>query len=242
MAQRVIALALSFIICCAFVSCSNMDNSNLNTSNNKNNVDNSEGVIELENLENALYDKVKSEILKWDEEDIYAISFFIESNGAYEYNGFENVSMWAISYNTEDDCDGADELDEERWNYAFWRQNETMIIDIDTPNKYTDALFDWYAEQGITNIGEENEDEMYDEHFAYIGKGPAGHYELLQLASGIAKRLQDDGTIKEHFGKELPIIIHGLEYAWFDIEATEKANPNGQADTFLKAMKELGFC
>lgn len=242
MAKRVIALVLSFVFCCTFVSCSNMDKSNVNTSNNKTNVDNSEEAIEVENLENALYDKVKSEVLKWDEEDIYAISFFVESNGAYEYNGFENVSMWAISYNTEDDCDGADELDEERWNYAFWRQNETMIIDIFTPNKYTDALFDWYAEQGITNIGEENEDEMYDEHFAYIGKGPAGHYELLQLASGIAKRLQEDGTIKEHFGKELPIIIHGLEYAWFDIEATENANPNGQADTFLKAMKELGFC
>ena len=27
-----------------------------------------------------------------------------------------------------------------------------------------------------------------------------------------------------------------------DLEATEKANPNGQADTFFKAMKELGFC
>ena len=217
-----------------------MDKSSLYTS--KNNVDNSEEVIKVENFENALYDKVKSEILKWDEENIYAISFFVESNGAYEYNGFENVSMWAISYNTEDDCDGADELDEERWNYAFWRQNETMIIDVDTPNKYTDALFNWYAEQGITNIGEENENEMYDENFAYIGKGPAGHYELLQLASGVAKRLQEDGTIKEHFGKELPIIIHGLEYAWFDIEATEKANPNGQAETFIKAMKELGFC
>lgn len=242
MAKRIVAIALSFVFCCTFVSCSNMDESNINTSDDKTNVNNSEEVIAVENFENALYDKVKSEILKWDEEDIYAISFFVESNGAYEYNGFKNVSMWAISYNTEDDCDGADELDEERWNYAFWRQNETMIIDVHTPNKYTDALFDWYAEKGITNIGEENEDEMYDENFAYIGKGPVGHYELLQLASGIAKRLQEDGTIKEHFGKELPIIIHGLEYAWFDIEATEKANPNGQADTFLKAMKELGFC
>ncbi len=196
----------------------------------------------MENLENALYDKVKSEILKWNEEDIYAISFFVESNECYEYNGFENVSMWAISYNTEDDCDGADELDEERWNYAFWRQNITMIIDVDTPNKYPDALFDWYAEQGVTKIGEENEDDVYDENIAYIGKGPVGHYELLQIASGVAKRLQEDGTIKERFGKELPIIIHGLEYAWFDLEATEKANPNGQADTFFKAMEELGFC
>lgn len=237
MAKRIIAISLSFIICCAFVSCGNMDKSNA-----QKNIDNFKEVIKVENFENALYDKVKSEILKWDEEDIYAISFFVESNEAYEYNGFENVTMWAISYNTEDDCDGADELDEERWNFAFWRQNVTMIIDVDTPNKYTDALFDWYAEQGVTNIGEENEDEMYDEHMYYIGKGPAGHYELLQLASGVAKRLQEDGTIKEHFGKDLPIIVHGLEYAWYDIEATQKANPNGQADTFIKAMKELGFC
>mgnify|MGYP006394511813 CR=1 FL=1 len=83
---------------------------------------------------------------------------------------------------------------------------------------------------------------MYDEHMNYIGKGPAGHYELLQIAASVARKLQEEGVIKEHFGKDLPIIIHGLEYAWFDIEATIKANPNGQAETFLKAMEELEFC
>ena len=117
-----------------------------------------------------------------------------------------------------------------------------MIIDVDTPNVYTDALFEWYAKKGITNIGEENDDDVYDENMNYIGKGPVGHYELLQIATGVAERLQKEGVIKEHFGKELPIIIHGLEYAWYDLEATQKANPDGQADTFLKAMKELGFC
>lgn len=240
--KRTFALMLSFIVCFVFASCSKSDNSNEDMLNTQINIDNVVGDIEVDNFENVLYDKVKSEILKWNEEDIYAISFLVESNESNEYNGFENVSMWAISYNTEDDCDGADELDEERWNYAFWRQDETMIIDVDAPNKYTDTLFDWYTEQGITNIGEENEDEMYDEDYNYIGKGPVGHYELLQLASSVARKLQDEGVIKEHFGKELPIIIHGLEYAWYDLEATEKANPNGQADIYLKAMKELGFC
>ena len=235
--KKVISVLLSVIISFAFVSCGNDSKAN-----EENNSDVSEENIQVDGFENALYEKVKNEILSWNEKDVYAISFFIESNGAYEYKGFENVSMWAISYNTESDCSGADELDEERWNYAFWRQDETMIIDVDVPNKYTDALFDWYAEHGIKNIGEENEDEMYDENMNYIGKGPSGHYELLQLASGVAKRLQDEGVIREHFGKDLPVIIHGLEYAWYDLEATEKANTKGQADIFFKAMKEIGFC
>ena len=138
MIKRMIAIVLPIVIKLVFASCDNKK-SNVNISNNLNS-DDQEGVIEVDNFEKVLYDKVKSEILKWNEEDIYAISFFVESNESNEYNGFENVTMWAISYNTEKDCDGADELDEERWNYAFWGQNETMIIDVDTPNKYTDAF------------------------------------------------------------------------------------------------------
>lgn len=241
------AVLLLVFMCFSFTSCGNKEDLSENdltqstqVTQSKTSDKNTEDAT-MADLEKALYDKVKTEILKWNEEGIYAISFFVESNEAYQYKNYDNVSMWAISYNTEDDCDGADELDEERWNYAFWRQDETMIIDIDTPNKYTDALFDWYAEKGITNIGKENEDEMYDEDCHYIGKGPAGHYELIQLASDVARKLQEDGVIREHFGKELPIIIHGFEYAWYDIEATQKANPNGEAETFLKAMEELGF-
>lgn len=233
--RKIIVAALMLIICFSFISCSSEDINNKKAEKDK-------GNVTVENLETALYDKVKSEILKWKEDGIYAISFFINANESNEYKGFENVSSWAISYNTEKDCNGADEFDEERWNYAFWRQDETMIIDTDEPDVFTEKLFDWYAENGITNIGEENEDEMYDADCNYIGKGPSGHYELLQLASEVARKLQEDGVIKEHFGKEIPVIIHGLEYAWYDIEATKNANPDGEADTFIKAMEELGFC
>lgn len=241
MVKRLFAIVLSIVMVFILVACDN-EKSNIDTSNVITGVNSQEEDIKVESFEKALYEKVKNEILSWNEEDIYAISFFVESNEAYEYKGFENVSMWAISFNTEEDCDGADELDEERWSYAFWRQDETMIIDVDAPNKYTDALFEWYKEHGIKNIGEENEDEMYDEDMNYIGKGPVGHYELLQIASSVAEKLQKEGIIKEHFGREIPIIIHGLEYAWYDLEATAKANPNGQADVFFNAMKELGFC
>lgn len=194
----------------------------------------------MTDISEKLYHTVKSIIAGWSEEGIYAISFFVYSNEVFEYNGFDNVSSFAVSYNTEEDCAGAGPYDEERWNYAFWRQDETPVIIPNTPNELTDLLFDWYRENGITNIGEEDGD-CYDENFHYIGKGPVGHYELLGLVSDVAKRLQQEGFIEKKFGKRIPIIIHGLEYAWYDLEATEKANINGEADTFLKAMKGLGF-
>ena len=192
-------------------------------------------------ISEKLYNAVKSIIDSWQEEGIYAISFFVYSNEAYEYNGFSIVSSFAICYNTEEDCEGAGQYDEERWNYAFWRQDESPVIDPDTPNELTDLLFDWYKENGITNIGEED-DDCYDENYNYIGKGPVGHYELLGHVSNVAKRLQLEAFIEKKFGRNLPIIIHGLEYAWYDIEATQNANINGEADIFLKAMRELGMC
>ena len=188
-------------------------------------------------IENLLYDKIKSKISKWNEDGIYAISFFINSNEAYTYKNYKNVSTFAISYNTEDDCGGVGLLDEERWNYAFWRQDETSIIDVNDPDECTEALYKWYGEQGLDNIGYEDTENQYDERYNYIGKGPVGHYELINIAANIAKKLQEDGFIREHFKKPIPIIIHGLEYAWYDIEATKKANPHGEADNFIKAME-----
>ena len=192
------------------------------------------------NMTEKLYTAIKSIMSTWNEKDIYAISCLVYSNECNEYKDFTNVSSFAISYNTEKDCEGADLYDEERWNYAYWRQNETWIINPDEPNDLTDLLFDWYAENGITNIGEEDSD-CFDEEYNYIGKGPVGHYELLQLVAEAAQKLQQENFIEQHFGKKLPIIIHGLEYAWHDIEATTKANVHGEADTFISATKKLGF-
>lgn len=184
--------------------------------------------------------EVKSIMDTWCENDIYAISFFVYSNESYEYNGFTNVSSFAISYNTEEDCQGAGKYDEERWNYAFWRQDENPIIDPNEPNELTNLLFAWYKENGITNIGEED-DDCYDENYNYIGKGPVGHYELILLVSEVAKRLQQEGYCKKLFGKKIPIIIHGLEYTWYDIEATNNANLNGEATVFIDALTKLGM-
>ena len=123
------------------------------------------------------------------------------------------------------------------------RHGEVAIIEPEnsgnSANEGAKVLFEWYKEKGIENIGYENCDNDYDENMQYIGKGPVGYYELLQAVSNVARRLQTEGTIAAQFGN-IPIIVHDMEYPWYIEEATENANPNGEADVFLKALRE-GF-
>ena len=191
-------------------------------------------------LQAYLEKRLRDIILSWDEDKIYAISFFVCSNEAYEYDGYSNVTRFSVSYNTESDCCGADEFSEKRWNYAFWRQNETPVIEIDDEDEGIKTLFAWYEENGIINIGYEDYASCYDNNMRYIGKGPIGYYELLLEITAVAKKLQESGFIKSKFGVPIPIIIHDLEYPWYIIEANKTANPNGEANIFFVAMKELG--
>ena len=192
----------------------------------------------MTDIKSIIYNKIKPTISDWNDNGIYAISFFVYSNEDYKYKGFENVSSFAVSYNTEEFCEGAGKYDEERWNYAFWSQDETMIIDPDHPDETINALYNWYEENGITDIGCEDDEINLEENLDYNDKGPKGHYELLCIASEVANMLQSEGFVKAKFGKPIPIIVHGLEYEWYDIEATKKANPNNEAKDFLKAVKK----
>ena len=61
---------------------------------------------------------------------------------------------------------------------------------------------------------------------------------LIYAISCFVRVLQLTGKIDK---KSHSKVIHRLEYAWFDIEATKYDNSNGEADSFLRACKELGF-
>lgn len=195
----------------------------------------------MNRLQDFLETNLHRIIAAWDEEDIYAISFFVYANEAYAYRGYQNVTTFAVSYNTERDCGGAGKRSEERWNYAFWRQNEVAVIDAAEDDPGMALLFDWYHENGITNIGYEDPEGCYDEKMRYIGKGPAGYAQLLKEITAVARRLQESGFIAGQLGRPVPIIIHDLEYSWYTLEATRQANSGGEADVFLAAMQELGF-
>ncbi len=189
-------------------------------------------------LEQYLYDRVKPIMEQWDEPGIYAISFFVYSNEAYVYHGVSNVSEFSIGYNTEEDCGSASAYSEERWNFAYWRQDMTHIIDPVDDDEGMKILFQWYKENGIEGVGREDWDTAYDETGAFIGKGPVGYYELLCAVSNVAKRLQTEGVAERTAGRRVPIIVHDLEYPWYVEEATEIANPYGEAAGFLKAVRD----
>ena len=188
-------------------------------------------------FEAYLYDRVLPVIQSWNEKDIYAISFFVYCNEAYCYNEISNVSEFCISYCTEEGCGHASPFSEERWNLPLCRQDETYIINPEDGDAGMQALFAWYKELGLDNIGYENCEEMYDENMTYIGKGPVGYYELLCAVSNVARRLQLEGKIKEKFWP-IPIIVHALEFYDLIGEVTARANPGGEAAPFLQFLQE----
>ena len=184
-----------------------------------------------------LEEQILNVISKWNDTEIYAISFLVTTNQLSTYKGIANFPEFSVGYNTEKDCDGAELLSEERWDFAYWSQNNTLIIDANHADM-ADELIQWYKEQKIMNIGFESEHEMYDENYNYIGKGPNGYWELTSLISDIAKEIQKSGKIRNHFGN-IPIIVHGLEYCWYTSKMTENANPNGEAKVFLEYLLSL---
>lgn len=178
-------------------------------------------------LEEVLYEKVRMVMSGWDEEGIYAVSFFVEANMAYEYGGYYNVSAFSVGYNTEADCENAGIHSERRWNYAFWRHDNTPILEPEDESPEMKLLFDWYKEIGLENIGQWNE-ETGD---------PVGYPELVQQVANVARRFQEEGFLKKKFGRSIPIIVHDLEYVDCTREATAYANPNGEAEDFFPAWE-----
>ncbi len=173
-------------------------------------------------FEELLFSQIRSEIEKWDTDGVYALFFGVHTNPADE-----NIPHFVIGRGVENDITD----DEDKWHLAVSAEDETEI----TADKETaQALTEWLHAQGVENIGYEDTENMYDELMQYIGKGPAGSYELIGLGVKIAQRLFEEGFIRQHFGKDIPIIFDDLETAWYNIEATEKANPEGLANAFLR--------
>lgn len=181
----------------------------------------------------------------WPAKDQYAIMFLIYPNEAHTYRGYSNLTEFQMLYKCKSDMGKhtnpffapADE-DEERWSPAYWDMDlKQPVISYREPNQYAEALIDWYEAAGVQRIGYEDHTLDYDSEMRYIGKGPNGLPELLSLIAGIAAELQTDGVIERKFGRRIPIILADLETAWYMIEATQAANPNGEADAYLQACK-----
>lgn len=206
-------------------------------------------MIQTSEFRGMLRSRILEILDSWPAADQYAIMFFINPNEANEYRGYSNLSEFAMVYKCDSDLGpgsilslGASDEDEEKWNPAFWEYDlREWIIGYDEPDSMTAALIDWYESIGVQNIGFEDTDSIYNEKWEYIGRGPNGHMELLQLAADIAAEFQREGILEKKLGRRIPIILADYEFTWYMIKATAAANPNGEADEYIGACLRGGY-
>lgn len=188
-----------------------------------------------ESFSNDTYNKIRETILNFDNSkvpDIYAISFF-KSNIDDDPRkptliiGYNTVSNWKQCTPGEDqEPDGsiASDSDEAKWNFAFWLQNEELVIG---GNEY-DPVSNW-VKQLPSYFTDEQEKEDFDKTFE---AGEEIQLAFIDIMISHSQRLHREGIIKTKFGKDIPIIIHELEYYDVPLNWTKQGNPAGLTKEF----------
>lgn len=152
-------------------------------------------------LEQYCYDLLRQHIEAIDSDlavSIYALSFYLDDNPGDDYK----PTLW-LGYNTEkqlDDCTPsslnnssnrkASGRNEAKWNYAFWLQNKLCAIGEEgTPSQaIRNEWIDWLLPQ-----------DDISKCFA-------------DLCVRVARQLHKTGVIRQKFSRDIPIIVHELEY------------------------------
>lgn len=174
------------------------------------------------------YEKLQAAIRDFSEEDtddIYVISFY-KSNVDDDLRlplltvGYNTVTNWKLSA----PGDAPSYQEEAKWNYAFWLQNEELNIGGDE-----DAAFDAWVKTLPFYYSDDDEEEDYDGAFE---KGVKIQEAFLHIMTSLSLRLHEDGTIRRKFGRDVPVIIHELEYYDEPVAWTRKGNPPGLTAEF----------
>ena len=181
------------------------------------------------------YERIRSTILNFDDrilDDIYAISFFKSNQNDDPRQplltvGYNTVSRWkecTPKTGQEDEWPMASDPDEAKWNFAFWLQNEELVIG----GQNYDPVSDWV--KGLSYYyTDEQEANDFDKTYL-LGKEIQNRF--INIIIEHAKRLHETGVIIGKFGRSIPIIIHELEYHEIPVDWTKQANPEGLAIEF----------
>lgn len=161
-------------------------------------------------IKSILEEEIKNSIREWDKNDIYAVSLFV-----YDDNDDPREPTVTLGYNTvenyKEEIENASDEQEAKWNYAFWPQNEEFAFGFDETKEIVQK---WIEENNYS------EDEITD---AFV-----------QVLVDIVKELHASGFIKEQFGKEIPVLIHELEYYDRIAEQNIEANSYELVEDFVK--------
>jgi hypothetical protein len=179
-------------------------------------------------MRNHLLAEIKKAIEGWDKSDIYAVSLFVYDRSD---NPFEPTVT--LGYNTEEnyrkEIPNAWDEAEARWNYAFWLQNNEYYFGV---GETQPIVKQWIESKGYRYY-------TYDEVFASDQDIPEEAYEGITEAFVeelilIVRDLHDSGFIRSQFGKDVPVLIHELEYYDEIAKQNLAANPHHIMDGFVR--------
>lgn len=182
----------------------------------------------LQSMRKTLIKEVSQAIKSWDKTDIYAISLFV-------YDNCDNPCEPTVTlgYNTltqyNQELPNASSEQEAKWNYAYWIQNNEYCLGFEDNQKIVRKWlknngFPYYTSNEVfdrnNNIDSDELEKITD---AFIN-------ELIE----VVKELHNSGFIKNQFGKDIPVLIHELEYYDKIAEQNLKANPPETVKDFVK--------
>jgi hypothetical protein len=190
-------------------------------------------------FESHVYRRVEKEILSWKSislKSAYAISFFCDF-------GDTEQPLLKVSFNTDEQVAKAMEgkvktfsllgrkpqppkEDEAKWNYAFWTQTTKVTVGDPTSDGTGFRLCEAWRKERDLRFGSNVSDDKLVENETKLKR------EFMNLCARVAKKLHDEGIINKNFGRNVPVIIHELEYYDLIAECTKRANPGGIADEF----------
>ena len=148
-----------------------------------------------------------------DRNDCEEIVFFIYSNEEYVYKDISNFFTISIG-----GIPSKAKISEVIDVFDYTDENEEFLLDEDNYDQTAAPVIEYLNEIGIKNIGFEDSENDYDENMYYIGRGPSGLYEMVQLLIEIIIELWTSYNINK------PILFVDYEATWYLKEATQEVN------------------
>ena len=125
----------------------------------------------------------------------------------------------------------ASSVQEAQWNYAFWLQNQEMVIGSSyEPIDHTGITLRhlWLNTQGLW-YSDDDEERDFDR---VLEISDEIEQQFVRMCVHVAQQLHHTGVILAAFGRSIPIIVHELAYYDTIAAQTRDANPPGLAQEF----------
>jgi hypothetical protein len=154
--------------------------------------------------------------------DIYVLSFFV-----YDNNDDPRYPVLQLGYNTlkrvadsASSASSAFNVEEAKWNFAFWLQNELEFIGL--PGTEDAQLLEELLKSRSLWYTDEDEEADFD-RCMQIGSDITAYF--VEACVRIARALHENGVIEQQFSRPIPVVVHELEYYDEIAVQTRSANP-----------------